>query len=313
MEFISTQKIIRSIKIKELINEIEHTYKNDSYVPLRQVYNIMPQNDSAQIMVMPAFSVEGHYGVKLLNVFPNNSSVGLPRVKALYVLYEKENGDIKAILDGTEITKQRTAAMSAIASKFLSKKNSKKLLVLGTGALVSYMIKAHCSVRPIEDILIWGRDNSKVKNIVKSYKDSNYKVSSVSSLEEACQIADIITSITSAKEAFIKGSWLNKSVHIDLIGAHTKNMAELDPQGFSIGEIYVDDYEAALAEAGDLMKSLELGYIDKNDIKEDIKQLIVGNKTKRNNKSKITIYKSVGHALSDLATALHICKRLKLY
>ena len=312
MKFISAQNIKRIINIKGLINELENTYRNDSFVPLRQVYDIIPQNNAAQMMVMPAFSIDGYYGVKLLNVFPNNPSVGLPRVKALYVLYEQKNGEIKLILDGTEITKQRTAAMSAIASKFLSKINSKTLLVIGTGVLVSNMINAHCSVRPIENILIWGRNINKVKKIVKMYKSSNIKVSAIDSLEEACGIADIITSVTSAKKEFIKGSWLNNSVHIDLLGAHTRDMAELDPYGFSLGEIYVDDKEAALIEAGDLMRSIKLGFISKNDIKADIKQLIISNDLKRDKKDKVTIYKSVGHALSDLACANYIYKALKL-
>ena len=312
MEFISAQKIKKIIKIKGLINEIENIYRSDSFVPLRQVYNIIPQNNAAQMMVMPAFSIDGCYGVKLLNVFPNNPLVGLPRVKALYVLYEQKNGEIKLILDGTEITKQRTAAMSAIASKFLSKINSKTLLIIGTGALVSYMINAHCFVRPIENILIWGRNKNKVKNIVRMYKNSNLKVSAIDSLEEACGISDIITSVTSAKKEFIKGSWLNNTAHIDLLGAHTKDMAELDPYGFSLGEIYVDDKEAVLIEAGDLMQSIKLGYISKNDIKADIKQLIMSNDLKRDKKDKVTIYKSVGHALSDLAAANYIFKVLNL-
>ena len=172
------------------------------------------------------------------------------------------------------------------------------------------MIRAHCSVRPIEEILIWGRNTNKVKKIVKFYKDSNYTVSSVECLEEACATADIITSATSSKKEFINGSWLNKSVHIDLVGAHTKQMAELDPYGFSLGEIYVDDKEAVLVEAGDLINSINLDFINKRNIKADIKQLIIENKIRRNNKKKITIYKSVGHALSDLATAIYIFEKL---
>ena len=99
-------------------------------------------------MLMPAFSKEGYYGVKLLNVFDNNPLIGLPRINAIYIMYDRKNGNILATFDGTEITKQRTSVMSAIASKYLSKKDSKKLLVLGTGALIPYMIRAHCSVRP---------------------------------------------------------------------------------------------------------------------------------------------------------------------
>lgn len=311
MKFISAQKIKKNINLKSLIYEIENIYKNKSDVPLRQVYNINTENNSDQMMLMPSFSREGYYGVKILNVFEKNTSEGFPRVNALYVLYEKKYGEIKAIFDGTEITKQRTALMSAIASKFLSKKNSMKLLVCGTGALVPYMINAHCYVRPINEIFIWGRTNSQVNKIVKSYKNSQLKVKAVNSLKEACGFADIITSVTSAKREFIKGKWLNKNVHIDLVGAHTEYMAELDPYGYSCGEIYVDDKEAVLLEAGDLMQSLKLGFIKKNDIKLDIKQLIIDNKIKRSNSNKITIYKSVGHALSDLATAIYLFKRLK--
>ena len=155
MKFISAQKIRKIIRLNSLISEIENVYKNDADVPLRQVYNVSPKKNSDQLMLMPAFSVEGYYGVKLLNVFDNNPLKGLPRINAIYILYDRKNGNIKATFDGTEITKQRTSVMSAIASKCLSKKDSKKLLVLGTGALIPYMIRAHCSVRPIEEILIW--------------------------------------------------------------------------------------------------------------------------------------------------------------
>lgn len=306
MKFISADNIKNNITIKALIEEIESIYKNEAKVPIRQVHNIETLSnslDSAQLMLMPAFSIEGDYGVKLLNVFPKNPSIGFSRVKALYILFNNTNGEVKAVLDGTELTKQRTAAMSAIASKFLSKKNSKKLLVLGTGALVPYMIKAHSFVRPIEEVLIWGRNNNKANKIVNEYKHSKFKVSVVDSIEKACGSADIITSVTSAKKEFIFGSWLNKTVHIDLVGAHTELMAELDPVGFSLGDIYVDDKEATLNEAGDLINAINLGIITKKDIKADIKTLIKNNTTIRNNKDKVTIYKSVGHALSDLAAA----------
>ena len=149
-----------------------------------------------------------------------------------------------------------------------------------------------------------------MNKIVNSYKNSKLKIKAVNCLEKACGLADIITSVTSAKKEFIKGKWLNENVHIDLVGAHTEHMAELDPYGYSCGDIYVDDKQAVLSEAGDLIKSLKLGLINKEDIKLDIKQLIIDNKMKRSNSNKITIYKSVGHALSDLATAIYLFNRL---
>ena len=306
MIFISAEDIKNNFTIKSLIDEIESVYNKDSKVPARQIHNINYSEgakDPSQLMLMPAFLSEDDYGIKLLNVFPSNTLIGLSRVKALFVLFDSKNGKVKAVLDGTELTNQRTAAMSAIASKFLSKIDSKKLLVLGTGALVPYMIKAHCFVRPIEEILIWGRDYSKVKNIVHNYKKNKLKITIVKNLEKACGEADIITSLTSAKKEFIMGSWLNKNVHIDLVGAHTKLMAELDPYGFSLGNIYVDNRSAVLEEAGDLINAINLGFIKKNNIKADIKELIKNNKLVRDKRSEVTIYKSVGYALSDLAAA----------
>ena len=306
MIFISAEDIQNNFTIKSLIEEIESVYKKNSKVPVRQIHNIdylECANDPSQLILMPAFLSEEDYGIKLLNVFPSNTLIGLSRVKALFILFDSKNGKVKAVLDGTELTNQRTAAMSAIASKFLSKFNSKKLLVLGTGALVPYMIKAHCFVRPIEEVLIWGRDYSKVKNIVHNYKNNKIKITIVENLEKACGEADIITSLTSAKKEFIMGSWLNKNVHIDLVGAHTKLMAELDPYGFSLGNIYVDNRSAVLEEAGDLINAINLGFIKNNNIKADIQELIKNNKLVRDKRSEVTIYKSVGYALSDLAAA----------
>ena len=306
MIFISAEDINKNLTVKSLIGAIETVYKKDAKVPVRHIHNIdsfQHNNDPSQLMLMPAFLNEEDYGIKLLNVFPSNPLKGLSRVNALYVLFDSKNGKVKAVLDGTELTNQRTAAMSAIASKYLSKINSKKLLVLGTGALVPYMIEAHCFVRPIEEVLVWGRDANKAENIVNKYKNNKIKISVAYNIEKACAHADIITSLTSAKKEFIMSSWLNNNLHIDLVGAHTKLMAELQPSAFSLGNIYVDNKEAVLEEAGDLINAINLGYITKSDIQADIKELIKKNINIRNDNKKFTIYKSVGHALSDLAAA----------
>ena len=306
MILISAESIKNNFSVKSLIDEIELIYKKDSKVPLRHIHNIdylKKDNNSNQFMLMPAFLNKEDFGIKLLNVFPSNPLFGMPRINALYVLFNSKNGKVKAVLDGRELTNQRTAAMSAIASKYLSKINSKKLLVLGTGALVPYMIKAHCYVRPIEEIFIWGRNYNKAQSIVNQFQNNDIKISVVKNLEKACGEADIITSVTSAKKEFIFGSWLNKDAHIDLVGAHTKSMAELEPYGFSLGSIYVDNMKAVLEEAGDLINAINLGFIVKNNIKADVKELIKNNKFMRNDNKEITIYKSVGDALSDLAAA----------
>ena len=313
MLVINSKDISRLMDFGSLISELKLTFKKAEFIPPREVYNINKNhiNSKSQFLIMPAFIKNNYYGVKLLNVFPNNPSKGLERIKALYVLFNKNNGEVKAIIDGTVLTKYRTAAMSALASKYLSNKNSKKLLIIGTGALVPYMISAHTFVRKIEEVFVWGRDYEKAKKIVTSYKNSNFKVIAIKALKDNCKEMDIISTVTSSNKPLLFSEWCKKGVHLDLVGAHTKNMIEVDAMSYKLGDIYVEDIEFALEEAGDLIKSLNLGYINRKNIKGNITSLIKKNKNVRKYKEKTTIFKSVGHPLSDLAAAILVYKKYK--
>ena len=205
MLVIDAQKIKKFLTVTSLIKELKLTFQESEFVPLRKTYNINKTNklNNSQLLIMPAFMRENYYGVKLLNVFPENPIIGLDRVKALYILFSKTTGDVYSIIDGTELTKHRTAAMSALASHFLSYKKSKKLLIIGTGSLVPYMISAHTSVRPIEEVYIWGRNYKKAKKVVQNYKNKTIKLSAIEDFKHVCKQMDIISTVTSSSESLL--------------------------------------------------------------------------------------------------------------
>jgi len=308
MLVINSKNISKLLNVVSLIDEIKFTFKNSEKVPLREVYRINGKQHS-ELLIMPSFLKSDFYGVKLLNVFPKNPSKGLKRINASYVLFNKNTGEVKAILDGTELTNQRTAAMSALASKYLSNKLSKKLLIIGTGALVPYMLAAHTKIRPIKEVFIWGRDYEKASHIVKKYKNNNFSITAVKELKNICKEMDIVSTVTSSKKPFLYKEWFKEGVHIDLVGAHTKFMGELHSNAFKLGGIYVEDLNFSLAEAGDLISALKEGVITRDNIKADMKTLIQNNKYVRKQEKKSTIFKSVGHPLSDLAAAVLVYKK----
>ena len=308
MLVINSKNISKLLSVVSLIDEIKLTFINSEKVPLREIHRISDKQNS-ELLIMPSFLKSDFYGVKLLNVFPKNPSKGLKRINASYVLFNKNTGEAKAILDGTELTYRRTAAMSALASIYLSNKFSKKLLIIGTGALVPYMISAHTEIRPIEDVFVWGRDYEKAFNIVKKYKNNNFSITAVKELKDICKEMDIVSTVTSSKKPFLYKELFKEGVHIDLVGAHTKLMGELHSNVFKIGDIYVEDLNFALVEAGDLIVAIKKGVITEKNIKADIKTLIKNNKYVRKQERQSTIFKSVGHPLSDLAAAVLAYKK----
>tara|TARA_B100000686_G_scaffold342408_1_gene421504 strand:+ start:12811 stop:13767 length:957 start_codon:yes stop_codon:yes gene_type:complete len=311
MLVINSNEIIKLLDYKSLIKEIKSTFRKADFCPPREIYNIDKNSilEKSQLLLMPAFIKNKYYGVKLLNIFPNNPSKGLDRVKALYVLFDKNNGNIKAIIDGTILTKYRTAAMSALASSYLSYKNSNNLLIIGTGSLVPYMISAHTIVRPIKNVYIWGRNYERAKKVVTNIKNVNINLTAVKEFTKISQNMDIISTVTSSSQPLLYSKNFKKGVHLDLVGAHNKDMIELDSEAFKWGEIYVEDIDSAFSEAGDLIKSLSLGYIKRKNIKNNISELIKENRYMRSNKEQTTIFKSVGHSFSDLAAAILIYKK----
>ncbi|MET3616063.1 ornithine cyclodeaminase [Rhizobium aquaticum] len=289
----------------ELVEAVRTMFASDCRMPTRHHHSLrVPDEPDATLLLMPAWTEGLYMGVKIVSVFPGNVRRSLPSVSGTYLLSSALTGQNLAIIDGAELTARRTAASSALAARFLSRADAKTLLVCGTGRLSLNLIEAHCSQRPIETVLVWGRSAEKAAETVKLASRLHGNVSVASDLEAAVREADIISCGTLSDTAIVKGAWLKPGSHLDLIGAFTPTMRECDDDAVLRASLFVDTYDGALSEGGDLVQPLRAGLIGRDAIKADLAALSRGDHAGRSSAEEITLFKSVGAALEDLAGAI---------
>lgn len=303
---ISNEYIEKNTNFPELISEIKNHFSSDEViVPMRHHHdfpNPEVQADST-LLLMPAWNPSKNAGVKIVTVSPENGQFDLPSIQGTYIYFDAIKGSIKAILEAKSLTVKRTASASALASSYLSREDSSSLLMIGTGALSINLIKAHAAIRPIKEVFIWGRSYEKAIDIAKQLKDENYSIKAIQTLQEKISEVDIISCATLAKTPLVLGKDLRTGQHIDLVGAYKKDMREADDETISKASVYLDTFQGGLKESGDIVTPLQNGTLKEEDIKADLFQLCSNQKTGRNNQEEITVFKSVGHALEDLAAA----------
>jgi len=306
--------INKNTNFPELISEIKNAFITSTIeVPQRHHHdfsNPKEQVDST-LLLMPAWNPGKEAGVKIVTVSPNNGNYNLPSIQGTYIYLDAHKGMVKAILAAKALTAKRTAAASALASSFLAKQNSSSLLMIGTGALSKNLILAHASVRPIKRVYIWGRNLSKAQTVCDELSNEEFSISAIETIEEKLSEVDIISCATLSKTPLVLGKYLKEGQHIDLVGAYKKNMRESDDEAIQKSQIYVDTLQGGIKESGDIVTPLQQGIISKKDIKADLFELCSGKKRGRQNEKEITYFKSVGHALEDLAAATYYYKKYK--
>jgi ornithine cyclodeaminase len=253
---------------------------------------------------MPAFDRGGGGVIKLATVFPENGGRGLPTIQAVLVVFA-ETGSPVALLDGAMVTRLRTSAASALASSYLSRTNSEHLLVVGTGALAPYMALAHCTVRPIRRVSVAGRREERAIDTAAEIRSlvAGVEVDVAASLEEAVPAADIISCATSTAQPVLAGRWLRPGAFVDLVGSFSPAKREVDDDTVLRSRLFVDTFEGALAEAGDLLQPLERGLIGRERIEAELADLVSGRASGRRGPHEIILFKSVGTAVEDHAAA----------
>jgi alanine dehydrogenase len=288
-----------------LIDALETMFRSGCSAPRRHRHDVtVPGEPDATMLLMPAW-LPGHYlGLKMVSVFPGNGSRGLPSIFGSYLLSSGVTGELLAVMDGGELTARRTAAASALASKYLSRPDSSSLLVAGTGRLSLNLIEAHAAIRPIRTITIWGRDVAKAEAIAERARALGFDASAIAAIETAARRADIISCATLSSEPLILGEWLKPGAHLDLVGAFKPSMRESDDQTVLRARLFVDTRDGALEEGGDLIQPIEAGVISADKIEADLADLVRRNHAGRTGADDITLFKSVGASLEDLAGAI---------
>lgn len=252
------------------------------------------------LLLMPAWRPAGRVGIKLTTVNVHAA----PSVRANYLLLDGPTGTALSLLEGAMLTSRRTAAASALAADYLAPRDAMTLLVVGTGALALHLIEAHASVRAIRRVLVWGRDLDKARSVAEAAAGAGFTAVMTPDLATAQAEADIVSVATLSQNALISGALLRDGQHIDLVGAFKPDMCEADPATFARARIFVDTEPGVMSEAGDLLQAIAAGTISPSAIEGDLASLCRGDHRGRDGDAgAITLFKSVGASLEDLAAA----------
>lgn len=301
---LNAHAVAQALPYDRLIDALEDAFRREIEVPTRTHHRIeVPGEPPGTLLLMPAWRVGGVLGIKIVTVFPGNQTRQLPAVNASYLLMDATHGQQLGMLDGAELTARRTAAASALASRYLSREDASTLLMVGTGKLAPHLIRAHATVRPLQQVMIWGRRAESARQLASSFENEPYAVTVVEDLATAVPSADIISCATLATEPLIAGRWLREGQHLDLVGAFTPEMREADIDALLVADVYVDTRDGALVEAGEIVQALASGRLQKTDVVGDLFELTRGTCQPRRSAAAITLFKSVGSALEDLAAA----------
>lgn len=312
MRVISADEINRALDFPALIGALGDAFRAEIKIPPRAHVAIPRPGAEATLLLMPAWTegaFEPFVGIKVIAIFPSNLAKGIPSLTGSYMLLSGETGIPLAIMDGGLLTCWRTAAASALAARFLAREDASRHLIIGAGALAPFFARAHASVRPIREISIWNRTAERGEDVAALLRDEGLPARAVSDLEAAVRAADIVTGLTGAEKPILQGAWLKPGAHVDLVGGFKPSMRESDDETVTRSRIYVDTRHA-LEEAGDLLGPLQRGVIKASDIHGDLFELCRGQVAGRAKPDEITLFKSAGTAVEDLAAAILVWRRL---
>ncbi|MCA1666969.1 MAG: ornithine cyclodeaminase [Thermomicrobia bacterium] len=297
--------------MKEAFRELS---SGDAVAPLRTPIEVTPERAVALFMPAAVPSVGG-LGLKVVSVFPNNPSRGLPTIHALVCLIDPESGAPLAIIDGTFLTALRTGAVSGAATDLMARPEARILALFGAGAQAATQAEAVCAVRDIGEIRVVARSAAKgtafIERLGTHAPDIAAIIRVVLDPTEALHGADVICTATPATAALFADRDLAPGTHINAVGAYTPTMQEVPPETVARARIVVDQREAAWAEAGDLVIARDRGLITEHDIYGELGEVASGAKPGRHSPDEITFFKSVGNAVQDIAVGRRAVDRAR--
>lgn len=315
MLMISAEGVDKSLSFGGLVEALRRMFRDGAIQPVRHHHTVeRPDGAASTLLLMPAWtdfnaagsSAGGYIGVKVVTVSPDNNAVAKPAVMGLYLLLDGKTGQPLALIDGQRLTQWRTACASALASTYLAREDATRLLVIGAGALSPFLAKAHAAVRPIAEVRIWNRTPANGEKVAESLRAGGLNARAVSDLDAALTWADIVSCATISGEPLVKGAKLKPGAHVDLVGGFTPSMREADDETIGRAKVFVDTRAGAMEEAGDIVQPLASGILHRDAVLADLPELTRGEKAGRQSPDDITLFKSVGAALEDLAAGISV-------
>ncbi len=320
MRVVSATEIDEALTFPLLTAALQAAFAGTITVPVRH-HHVMERADAAPAthLLMPAWTSnpgeDNFLGTKIVNVFPDNGKRGLPSIHGTYLLMSGRTGETLAAMDGTRLTAWRTAAASALAASFLARADASRMVMVGAGALSPFLIKAHASVRPMRHVTLWNHNSAKARDLAERLAGemvhSELAIEASDDLEAAVREADLISCATLSGQPLIHGRWLKPGAHLDLVGAYNPAMRESDDECVRRAKVFVDTRAGAMKEGGDIVQPLADGIITKADVVADLIELCRGTVTFTRSPDDITLFKSVGTAIEDLAAAMLVWRKVQ--
>jgi alanine dehydrogenase len=307
VQIIDAATVATRLQPEALVTALARMFRDGCTTPVRHHHTVpVPGAPDATLLLMPAWRAGAHLGIKIVTIFPGNSQRHLPAVSAAYILVNADTGGVQAMIDGGELTARRTAATSALAAQYLARRDAKSLLIVGTGRVARQLVQYHVALRPdLNVVRVWGRTPVHAASMADELRGRGIDARVASNLAVAAAESDIISAATLATEPLIHGAWIRPGTHVDLVGGYTPGMREADDALIEKARVFVDTREGAMHEAGDIASPIAAGVLQKDDV-YDLHDLCRGVQPGRQRENEITVFKSVGAALEDLAAAILI-------
>jgi ornithine cyclodeaminase/alanine dehydrogenase-like protein (mu-crystallin family) len=302
MQIIDAATTRRHLGFASLIEALRRAFAAGCEVPARGVHLIGEGPGAGTLLLMPAWRQGGRLGVKTVAIFQGNGARGLPGLHSTYLLFDAATGAPLALLDGDQITARRTAAASALAASYLARADARRLLIVGSGRVASLLADAMRAVRTITSVEVWNHRPAPAEELAAALREAGFAARATTDLAQAVREADIVSCATLATAALVRGEWLQPGTHLDLIGSFTPQMREADAACFARSRVFVDTAEA-LAKSGDVLQAIAAGAFTAAQLQGTLADLCRGVRAGRVSDGEITLFKSVGTALEDLAAA----------
>jgi alanine dehydrogenase len=283
--------------------------RGDALMPLRTI--VWLPDGSGGLAAMPsALPSAGALGIKVITVFPGNVGTELDAHQGAVLLFEGEHGRLLAIIDATEITAIRTAAVSGVATRLLAREDAADLAILGSGTQARSHLEAMLSVRPVRQVRVWSRTPERSEAFgERASARFGVRIEVMSNAREAVDGADLICTTTASPQPILLGEWLAPGAHVNAIGAVGPTNRELDTRAIARSRLYVDRRESATNEAGEFVQAQAEGAIGQDHIVGEIGEVLAGMAPARQSPEEITVFRGVGLAIEDLAAARSIYRR----
>jgi ornithine cyclodeaminase/alanine dehydrogenase-like protein (mu-crystallin family) len=292
--------------IEAMAGALTSLARGEVHVPLR--FLVKPADEPSLIGLMPAHRAGDSplYSLKTVCVFPDNPKRGLDAHQGTVTLFDGETGEVRALMNASAVTAIRTAAVSAVATRLLAREDARELGVLGAGVQAHSHLEALRLVRDFDHVRIY---SPTAEHAVLLAEEAGAEA--VGSAEEAVRGADVVVTATSSSEPVLEREWLKQGAHVNSVGGRPPVMRELDTATIADSSFFVDRRESAEAEAGDYREALESGAIGAGHIKAEIGEILIGAAPGRVTPDELTVFRSLGLAVEDLAAAEYVVRRAR--